>query len=60
MPPSACVHPSPSVSPCAMQDFDKAREQYAASLASDLLVKHHIHILYDQLLESNLVRFFIV
>lgn len=38
-----------------LQDFDKARAKYSASLEADLLVKHHIHILYDQLLEANLV-----
>lgn len=40
---------------CLLQDFDKARAKYSASLEADLLVKHHIHILYDQLLEANLV-----
>lgn len=38
------------------QAFDAARAAHGAQLAGDLLVKHHIHIVYDQLLESNLVR----
>jgi hypothetical protein len=38
------------------QDFDKARAEYADQLSADLLIKHHIHILYEQLLEANLVR----
>jgi len=37
------------------QEFDKARDQYGEQLSADLLIKHHLHILYEQLLEANLV-----
>ena len=39
----------------SLEDFDKARSEYGPQLTADLLIKHHIHIVYDQLLESNLV-----
>ena len=31
-------------------------QEYAAELQQDLLIKHHLHILQEQLLESNLIR----
>ena len=40
----------------SLEEFDQARSQHLSQLTADLLIKHHIHIVYDQLLESNLVR----
>jgi len=36
--------------------FEKTAAEYSAELDSDLLIKHHLHILYEQMFESNLVR----
>lgn len=40
----------------SLEAFDKARATYGETLSTDLLIKHHIHIVYDQLLESNLLK----
>ena len=40
----------------SLELFDGARERYGGVLAGDLLMKHHIHIVYEQLLEANLLK----
>ena len=39
-----------------LSKFDRAREEYADELKEDLLVSHHLGVLYESLLESNLLR----
>jgi len=39
-----------------LSKFDKAREEYGDELKEDLLVSHHLGVLYESLLESNLLR----
>jgi 26S proteasome regulatory subunit N6 len=36
--------------------FDAAMVTYAAELTSDLLIKHHLDLLYDRVLETNLTK----
>jgi 26S proteasome regulatory subunit N6 len=40
----------------SLNDFEKVLEEYPAELQTDLLIKHHLHILQEQMLESNLIR----
>jgi len=40
----------------SLRDFERVLEEYAGELQSDLLIKHHLKILQEQLLESNLIR----
>jgi 26S proteasome regulatory subunit N6 len=40
----------------SLNDFEAILTDYAAELQGDLLIKHHLHILQEQLLESNLIR----
>mmetsp|Transcript_16238 Transcript_16238/g.37402 ORF Transcript_16238/g.37402 Transcript_16238/m.37402 type:complete len:472 (+) Transcript_16238:301-1716(+) len=40
----------------SLSDFEAVLEEYDAELQSDLLIKHHLKILQEQLLESNLIR----
>lgn len=40
----------------SLDDYQKVLEQYPGELQQDLLIKHHLHILKEQLLESNLIR----
>jgi 26S proteasome regulatory subunit N6 len=39
-----------------LQEFERVLQNYADELQQDLLIKHHLHILQEQLLESNLIR----
>ncbi|GMH92128.1 hypothetical protein TrST_g6587 [Triparma strigata] len=39
-----------------LKEFQATTDKYSTELKSDLLINHHIHILYEQLLESNLLR----
>jgi len=40
----------------SLNDYEKVLKEYEPELQSDLLIKHHLHILKEQLLESNLNR----
>lgn len=40
----------------SLNDYEKVLTDYAPELQNDLLIKHHLHILQEQLLESNLIR----
>lgn len=40
----------------SLNDFEAVLKEYANELQQDLLIKHHLHILQEQLLESNLIR----
>jgi len=40
----------------SLNEFEKVLKEYAEELQQDLLIKHHLHILQEQLLESNLIR----
>lgn len=40
----------------SLNSFETVLEDYAGELQSDLLIKHHLKILQEQLLESNLIR----
>jgi 26S proteasome regulatory subunit N6 len=40
----------------SLVDFEKVLSEYPEELQKDLLIKHHLHILQEQLLESNLIR----
>jgi len=40
----------------SLVDYEKVLDEYESELQSDLLIKHHLHILKEQLLESNLNR----
>lgn len=39
-----------------LKEFQTVLETFAEQLQQDLLIKHHLHILQEQLLESNLIR----
>lgn len=39
-----------------LQELDQVLNEYKDELQEDLLIKHHLHILQEQLLESNLIR----
>ena len=40
----------------SLEDFDAASAKYADSLAGDVLVAHHLNVLYESMLESNLLK----
>ena len=40
----------------SLKEFDAVLIQYDHELQDDLLIKHHLHVLQEQLLESNLIR----
>ncbi|KAG5177469.1 hypothetical protein JKP88DRAFT_269161 [Tribonema minus] len=40
----------------SLEDFDAAVDKHGARLSEDLLIKRHLGVLYDQLLESNLAK----
>merc|ERR1712157_514584 len=40
----------------SLKEFQKILNAYTHELQDDLLIKHHLHILHNQLLESNLIR----
>jgi 26S proteasome regulatory subunit N6 len=40
----------------SLTEFETVLKEYAAELQQDLLIKHHLDILQEQLLESNLIR----
>lgn len=40
----------------SLVNYEKVLAEYPEELQSDLLIKHHLHILQEQLLESNLIR----
>jgi 26S proteasome regulatory subunit N6 len=40
----------------SLKDFEAVLNKYDRELQDDLLIKHHLHILQEQLLESNLIR----
>lgn len=40
----------------SLEDFDAAVRVHGKTLEKDLLIKHHLGILHDQLLESNLLK----
>lgn len=40
----------------SLKDFEAVLVKYDHELQDDLLIKHHLHILQEQLLESNLIR----
>lgn len=40
----------------SLEEFDAAVSVHGKTLEKDLLIKHHLGILYDQLLESNLLK----
>ncbi|CAM9100812.1 unnamed protein product [Pylaiella littoralis] len=40
----------------SLQEFDAAVAVHGKTLEKDLLIKHHLGILYEQLLESNLLK----
>ena len=40
----------------SLKEFESILVKYDHELQDDLLIKHHLHILQEQLLESNLIR----
>jgi len=40
----------------SLKEFKSVTDEYPHELQDDLLIKHHLHILHEQLLESNLIR----
>jgi 26S proteasome regulatory subunit N6 len=40
----------------SLNAYENVLKDYADELQQDLLIKHHLHILQEQLLESNLIR----
>lgn len=40
----------------SLKAFEEVINSYKPELQEDLLIKHHLHILNEQLLESNLIR----
>jgi len=40
----------------SLNEFEKVQGEYPTELQEDLLIKHHLHILQEQMLESNLIR----
>jgi 26S proteasome regulatory subunit N6 len=39
-----------------LKEFESVLQTYPEQLQEDLLIRHHLHILQEQLLESNLIR----
>lgn len=40
----------------SLEEFDEVHAAHEVELSADLLIKHHLHILYEQMLEANLVK----
>lgn len=40
----------------SLKEYEAVLNDYANELQNDLLIKHHLHLLQEQLLESNLIR----
>lgn len=40
----------------SLNKFEQVLKEYPDELQTDLLIKHHLHILQEQMLESNLIR----
>lgn len=40
----------------SLKEFETVLQNYPNELQDDLLIKHHLHILQEQLLESNMIR----
>lgn len=40
----------------SLKEFEAVLAKYDHELQDDLLIKHHLHVLQEQLLESNLIR----
>jgi len=40
----------------SLKEFEQTNFTYTKELQEDLVIKHHLHILQEQLLESNLIR----
>lgn len=40
----------------SLNNYESTLKEYAEELQKDLLIRHHLHILQEQLLESNLIR----
>lgn len=40
----------------SLKEYEAVLGDYADELQHDLLIKHHLHLLQEQLLESNLIR----
>jgi len=40
----------------SLKEFESVTTSYPEELQEDLLIRHHLHILQEQLLESNLIR----
>lgn len=40
----------------SLKEYEAVLNEYADELQNDLLIKHHLHLLQEQLLESNLIR----
>lgn len=40
----------------SLKEFEEVTTSYPQELQEDLLIRHHLHILQEQLLESNLIR----
>lgn len=40
----------------SLKEFEATTKKYEKELQEDILIKHHLHILNEQLLESNLIR----
>mmetsp|Transcript_54432 Transcript_54432/g.81013 ORF Transcript_54432/g.81013 Transcript_54432/m.81013 type:complete len:198 (-) Transcript_54432:294-887(-) len=41
----------------SLKEFEEVTDKYKHELQDDLLIKHHLRILHEQLLESNLVSY---
>lgn len=40
----------------SLKEYEEIIQKYPQELQEDILIKHHLHILHQQLLESNLIR----
>lgn len=40
----------------SLKEFEETTQKYTKELQDDILIKHHLKILHEQLLESNLIR----
>ena len=40
----------------SLKEYEAVLNEYSNELQNDLLIKHHLHLLQEQLLESNLIR----
>ena len=40
----------------SLKEYEAVLTEYSSELQDDLLIKHHLHLLHEQLLESNLIR----